>query len=379
MVAGQPVAQADLMRKEAWVREAAGRFSDAVRWHRRGLAVLEGIDAPGVAEARAEHLVGIASMRHAQGRFEESISWCHRAIEEAEAAGSRRVVAHAAYLLDWLYDELGKPEEAPYPGLALTIYEELDDLSGQANVLNNLGMFAYFRGEWDEAIDLYERSRRARLELGDEINGAYGTANVAEILLDQGQLDEAGSRFRDALRVWRASGYRQGVAFAVVNLGKIASRQGRFDEAVRLLEEAKKGFEEVGFSSYVLDADARLAENDVFRGHPEAATERAEAAMRRAESMGGMPVLAAVLHRVRAYARLQLADVAGAEEDAATSVQLARERNARFEVALGLEALARAWEATGTPIDADTASERDDILRALGVTAIPEIPLPSLA
>lgn len=379
MLAGQPVAQAELMRKEAWLREAAGRFSDAVRWHVRGLALLEGMDGPGVAEARAEHLVGIASMRHAQGRFEESISWCHRAIEEAECADARRVVAHAAYLLDWLFDELGTPDEAPYPGLALKIYEELDDLSGQANVLNNLGMFAYFQGEWGEAIDLYEQGRRARLELGDEINAAYGTANVAEILVDQGRLEEAESRFRDALRVWRASAYRQGVAFAVANLGKIASRQGRFDEAVRLLEEAKKGFEEVGFSSYVLDADARLAENDVFSGKPAAAIERAQTAMRRAEAMGGMPVLAAILYRVRAYARLQLGDAAAAIEDATMSLHLARERNARFEVALGLEALARAREAAGTPVEPANDLERDSILQALGVIAMPEIPLPDRA
>lgn len=378
MVAGQPVAEADLMRKEAWVREAAGRFSDAVRWHIRGLAVLEGIHEPGAAEARAEHLVGIASMRHAQGRFVESISWCHRAIEEARPADARRVVAHAAYLLDWLYDELGKPDEAPYPGLALKIYEELDDLSGQANVLNNLGMFAYFRSEWDEAIHFYERSRRARLELGDEVNAAYGTANVAEILLDQGRLEEAESRFRDALRVWRASGYRQGVAFAVANLGKIASRQSHFQEAMRLLQEAKSGFEEVGFSSYVAEANARLAENDVFRAEPRAAVERVEATMRRAQAMGGMPALAAVLHRVRAYARLQLGDASGAVEDAATSVRLARERNARFELALGLEALARASEVAGAPRDQAGELERHDILRTLGVTWTPDVPLPSL-
>ena len=42
MVAGQPVAEAELMRKEAWVREAAGRFSDAVRWHTRGPRVAGG-------------------------------------------------------------------------------------------------------------------------------------------------------------------------------------------------------------------------------------------------------------------------------------------------------------------------------------------------
>ncbi len=377
MLAGDAIAEADLMRKEAWVREAAGRFSDAVRWHLRGLALLEGIEDPAAAPVRAELLVGVAAMRHHQGRFDESIEWCQRAIEEAERAGARQVVAHAAYLLDWLYDELGRPEEAPYPGLALQLFEELDDLSGQANVLNNLGMFAYFRGEWDEAIAYYERSRRARLELGDEINGAYGTANVAEVLADQGRLEEAEARFREALRVWRASGFRQGVAFAAVNLGKIASRQGRFDEAVRLLEDAKKGFEEVGFSSYVLDAEARLAENDVFRGEAEAAIARVESVLKRADAMGGLPVLSAVLHRIRAYAKLQQGDTADAIDDATTSIRLARERNARYEVALGLEALAAVRRKVGEPADVEADRERDEILGTLGVESTPSVPLVS--
>ena len=165
---------------------------------------------------------------------------------------------------------------------------------------------------------------------------------MAEILVDQGELEEAESRFRDALRIWRASGYRQGVAFAVANLGKIASRQGRFDEAVELLGEARRSFDEVGSSSYVLDVDARLAENAVFAGDPAAAIERADAALKRADAMGGMPVIAAILYRVKAYARIQLGDAAAAVEDATTSLRLAREREATFEVALGLEALARA-------------------------------------
>ena len=42
-------------------------------------------------------------------------------------------------------------------GLALPIYEELGDLLGQANALNNLGVDAYYEGRWQEALETYER------------------------------------------------------------------------------------------------------------------------------------------------------------------------------------------------------------------------------
>lgn len=374
-----PIREAGIMLREAWIREASGRFSDAVRWHRRGLKLLEALVGREASAARAEHLVGIASMRHAQGRFKESIAWCHRAIAEAELAGERRVVAHAAYLLDWLHDEVGRPLDAPYPGLALRIYEELDDPMGQANVLNNLGMFAYFRGEWSEAIDLYERSRAARLRVGDEVNAAYGTANAAEILADQGRFDEAEARFSEALRVWRAVGYRQGIAFAVGNLGKIAACTGRADEARRLLGEARAAFEDVGFTGYVLEMDARIAECLALQGDGSAALEVAEEALRRSEAVGGRPALEVSLHRTRAYSLMQAGRLEDARRAVEDSLRLARAREAPFEAALSIEALSRLLRLEGLEPDEAAEAERAEILARLGVERTPEIPLPAEA
>ena len=44
---------------------------------------------------------------------------------------------------------------------ALAIYEELGDLVGQANVLNNLGTAAFYLGQWKEALDVYQKESEA--------------------------------------------------------------------------------------------------------------------------------------------------------------------------------------------------------------------------
>ena len=68
-------------------------------------------------------------------------------------------LAHGYFLLHIAHTATGHPDRAAFRGLALPIYEELGDLLGQAHVLNNLGIEAYYDGRWDEALDLYERSK----------------------------------------------------------------------------------------------------------------------------------------------------------------------------------------------------------------------------
>ena len=61
-------------------------------------------------------------------------------------------------------------------------------------------------------MQLYDKGRQLRVRIGDEVDAATGTHNIAEVLSDQGRLDEAQPMFAEALRVWRSSEYGTGVA-----------------------------------------------------------------------------------------------------------------------------------------------------------------------
>ena len=113
-------------------------------------------------------------------------------------------LAHGYFLLHIAHTATGHPERAAFRGLALPIYEELGDLLGQAHVLNNLGIEAYYDRRWDEALDLYERSKQARSRIGDVVNAALVANNIGEIQSDQGRLDEASARSRRPGRSRRA-------------------------------------------------------------------------------------------------------------------------------------------------------------------------------
>jgi class 3 adenylate cyclase/tetratricopeptide (TPR) repeat protein len=375
-----PVAQARLLLKEAGVPERVGRFSQALRSIARGHRLVESVEGEAAARQRARLSAAYASILQAQGRHLQAVRWCRRAIAEAEQSGDRDALGHAYSIISWAYASLGNDDGCRYAEEALAIYEELGDLGRQGLVLNYLGAYAYFESEWDRAAEYYQRAREARERTGDPVNAAFGMLNVGEILLDQGHLERAEDLFRSALRTWRASGYRYGVALAVCYLGRAASRAGRFDEAARMLAEARADFDDVGDRASVLETDVRIAECLLLRGDPDGANQLATDALKRAEESGGINVHAPAMHRIRGLALAMLGDLPAAREALDRSLELGRARNAAFEEALTLLALAAVGRGDG--LDAATARSFEvqgrSILDRLGVVAVPlpAVPVP---
>ncbi len=369
-----PAAAPRLLLKEGVIRERSAQYTQALRWYSRGL---RGLDAVELSECRKANRVQLAlayaGVRFRQGRYSECVRWCHEILPDAEAIGARASLAHAYYLLAHAYFFLGSPEKERYRALALPIYEELGDLVGQANVLNDLGVEAYHEGKWDESLALYQRSKDARERAGDVVQAAFATNNVGEILSDQGRLAEAEALFREALRVFRTARYPLGVAQATSNLGRAAARGGRRDEASSLLEEALCGFREIGAKSFVLETEARIAENLVFGRHHAAALRRATDTLQRAAEMGGTTVLQAMLQRLRGLALLQADDPGGAQRCLDDSLCLSRSVGAEYEAALTLEALAHLAPITRRASSSDYVAEARSILQRLGVVSAPQI------
>ena len=159
-----------------------------------------------------------------------------------------------------------------------------------------------------------------------------------------------------------------GIALATSNLGRVAARARRFDEALELLAEALAAFEALGSEAFVQETEARRAECFVLAGRYQEALEIVPAAL---EAAAETPLLSAFLERLHGYALVQArrADEAGARFE--RSLELARELEADYEVALTLEALGR----TGLG-DPGAEAESQAILERLGVVSTPSVPLP---
>jgi class 3 adenylate cyclase/tetratricopeptide (TPR) repeat protein len=353
-----PPVLAELCRREGWLRERSGKFSDALRWYTRGLRTLAGIPAGGERDTellRARLVLAGGAARMRQGRLTDALTRLQSAADAARALDDRPTLAHAAFLLDAVLTDLGRGGEG-HSEEALRIYEELGDSTGQANVLNNLGVTAYFAGRWDEALALYERSRRAREEAGDVVRLGEAANNSAEILSDQGHIEEAEALLQSALRLWRAAAYPIGIGLATSNLGRAAARGGDIGRAGDLLARARERLEAIGAGSLALEAQARDAERLVLAARPAEALDVLRLARPRAASRDGAPVLLAMLDRLSGYALAQAGDLEAALRSLEDSLAVAVAAGATYEEAQTLEALARVAPLAGS--EADGRGER---------------------
>jgi predicted ATPase len=368
LVPDDPAVETRITWKRGVLHERAGRYADALAAYEDALSRLE--ELPPDAELtriRIELEIARAGVHFRQGEFEHAIEWGERAAAHAEAAGNRAQLAHAYYLLA-NYD-LGHPDGMRYCELAVPIFQELQDFSGQGHALNNLGIRHYYAGSWDEALAAYRRAREAMEHAGDVIGEGTLANNEGEILSDQGHLDGAEEAFRHMLRTSQAAGYVFGAVVCTSNLARVAARARRFEDARTLYEEALAAFERIDARYYIAETRARLAECDVLEGRYAEAIELATAALEDENAGAAVRILA---ERALGYGLHQARRPDEARPHFEESLRLAREAGSDYEEALSLRAL----EETGAPDGAMLGAAAEATFARLGVVSLPGVPLP---
>jgi tetratricopeptide (TPR) repeat protein len=365
LVGEDPIAQARLFRLHAEVAERSSALTAAVRWLRRGFRSLDEVQGDEAIKWRARMWSKLAGVRAMQGRWEDAISDCRVAMAQAESVGELSALAHACHVLDWALVESGRPAEATYSWRALEIYEQLGDPAHEAITLNNLGMFAYWEGRWDDAIDLYRKAGECGERAGRPADAAYPDCNVGEILSDQGHLDEAQTQLQRALRVWSGTGEQQAVAYVSALLARLAVRRGEYREGLSMLEGARSELRRLGIDAYAELAQAWIAEAEAFGGDPVRALELARQALQASDRQRPL------LRRVAGIAQARLGQQAVALRELRQSLETARSRNGEYDIAATIDMIDHIGGA-----DPDLLLERDRILERL---RIQRLPVPDLA
>jgi class 3 adenylate cyclase/tetratricopeptide (TPR) repeat protein len=362
--------RARLLRKSGIVHERNGRYRPALACFSRGRKLVADDSAPRAAREHCELAIAYAGIRFRQGRLADTLWWSQAALQEALALDDRPAVAHALYLEHIASSCMGRPLQGSGER-ALAIYEDIGDLVGQGNVLNNLGVDAYFVGAWDEALELYTRSARAREQAGDVMGAATEENNIGEILSDQGHYARAEELFRSARESWTASHYPVGIAIATSNLGRCAARAGRAEEGAMMLQDALERFRVIGSAAHELEADARTIELDLLYATGEDVRSRAEKLLAGVQRMGGGDALETMALRLVAVALAEDGECEGARIEISQSIERARSQDEQFELALGLATRAMLTTATADGDENGDAREAVSLFEALGVMEIP--------
>ncbi len=376
VVAGSP-SHLRLLRKHARVAERAGAWTSSLRWVAKGTALV-GDDADrDVLSEQAELELAASVVRFFQGRTKLAVDLARVAVGHAERAGADRAMAQAELQLEMCCSVLGLPERAAHGLRALELFELLDDHLGLANLRLNLGADCYAESRWDQALHHYRRSTAEYAVVGDLVGAALAENNRAEILTDQGRDDEALSAVQEARRGLKAAAYRMGVASTSSVLGRLAVRRGDFAEGQRWYAEARAEFVALDAAPLVADTDVRLLELDVWRGDLRAALGAIDRVRAFVDETDPSPMLRAGISRLQAWALTGPTPTADRRSVSRRrkiwddAVDDARREAFPYEVALALDGRCAVL---GDDSDAESAMERDDLLRRMGVVRPPRPP-----
>jgi predicted ATPase/class 3 adenylate cyclase len=350
---------ADLCRLEAILAVNRGQNANAARWVNRGLRMLQDDDSNAGVGLRAALRVLRADQLHRSSDNRKALEWANRAITEAKASGNQRALARAYTVADLASALLGQPSTGEQLRAALAIWRELDVKRDEGDVRVVLGATAYWKGEWDEALDQWVRSRDAYAAAGDLVTAGYGATNVTDVLLDQGRGEEV-TGLGDVINLWRSVGHPGPVPGALVNMGRAALQRGDVMKAHDVFSQARWAAEDM--KGDTAEVDYWIAECMIREGDAADALTLLEHVLRE-ETRKQNALLLPRLHRGSGYAQLALGDTDAAREAFESAVARAREQESPFETALGLDALLRLGASD------DLAAERDAIFTRLGVRA----------
>jgi class 3 adenylate cyclase/tetratricopeptide (TPR) repeat protein len=351
--------------QSAYAADLAAGYPSALRWLTTAQRSLDLVpDRPDTPALRAEIDGFYGLVRHRQGRDVEAVRWCRRAVAEAERVGAVRPLAAALVHLDVAETALGRGDGSNAVR-ALGLWQELGDAWQEARAHNHIGIRAYYAGRWDAAAASYELARDAALRAGDAWMATIASANVAEILSDQGRLDEAQPLMHDVLLTLRATGARGALSFGQGLMARLLARRGHHVEALVLYSSARRLQHEDGEQSLLLETDARIAECLAWCGRSSEALERAQATLATVSGVRGAGGLLPLLHRVGALALSQLGRHDEALQEVAAALAAAEARDLPHEVAWTLDLLL----ALDPP--AAVRERRNALAQQLGFTAFP--------
>jgi class 3 adenylate cyclase/tetratricopeptide (TPR) repeat protein len=356
---------ARLWRKTGVLHLQQSRYSSALRLYTRARARLR--TAGGEVEGElAELAAAYAGVRFRQGRYSESLEWAERARREAEASANHSCLAHSLSLIDLSAASLGFNHGA-YALRALSIYEEIGDLRGQSNVLNNLGAAAWEGGRWREALEYYERSKSICERSGNATGISFNNFNIAEVLVEQGQADAALDILRGGLAAFETSGYSWGLAYGNLLRARAALRKGSLFEAEPLIAMARDQFTEIGTKSAVSECDLLALELRMMAEPGADFREQIDALRHDFSEQEGDERFELPLRRMSCVAYAWRGDYDLARDEVDLAINRAGELGARGDLAEAYALRHDLASAFGRPLETQDSEQADNLSASLGV------------
>ena len=169
------------------------------------------------------------------GDNEKAFIQLSKALEIAETAHLYELMGDVYRLLALIPRHVNTHEEiAQNMERALHAYRDprVQDRSGEAWALNNLGATAYYQGFYASSQAFLEASVVIFQKIGDKRGEGQALYNIGHLFWILGVYDQAREYFNQALKTWQESGNRRGESSAYRGLGMVAHHEGDYQESL---------------------------------------------------------------------------------------------------------------------------------------------------
>jgi len=146
-----------------------------------------------------------------------------------------------------IYIERGDWEEAiEFYNKCLSTAEKLNDTPSKSHILHSLGLIHASRGKWDEALEYYNKSVEVSREL-DDIQGIAQTYNnIGLVYANTGEWTKAQEYYSKSIDILEKIGNDHGMAQAYINIGSVYYRRGDWDKALEFYEKSLEILKSLG-------------------------------------------------------------------------------------------------------------------------------------
>ncbi|MCK4756816.1 MAG: tetratricopeptide repeat protein [Thermoplasmata archaeon] len=235
--------KARMLRKVGMAYDKMGEYD-------RGLETLvdakEHVDEGAAEYGRILLLEGISYVR--KGNYDKPMPLFLEAIEIAEKVGGKKKdLGNAFRVLGATQDSKGEYDLAMQNyEKSLTVMESIGDQLGIAAALNNIGVVHNGRGEFDKAAYFHGRSLEIREKIGDMPGVALSLNNIGSVYIEKGELDKALGIHKQSLEIREKIGDKSGVAMSLGNIGNVYASRGELDTALDFYGRSLEIREKIG-------------------------------------------------------------------------------------------------------------------------------------
>jgi len=195
---------------------------------------------------RAELLAKEGAVHEMGGDFDLCIELCRKALSLVTGRECREASV-ALEALGRAYGQRGEFDEAlQYYQRSLKIREAEQDEEGTASCLNGIGFVLSSKWQYAEALSYYERALAIRKKLGDQAGVAGTLNNLALVHSDLGEYEKALAQYFQAVEISQRIGNQQHLANHLHNIGGVYAERGDLSNALEYLRRSLAIKEKIG-------------------------------------------------------------------------------------------------------------------------------------